>query len=196
MSLHYERNPDMSSYLPPPDAPSGEPPGDNGLEVRRWLRQAQVRPTALRIMVIRTLLAAPQPLPAEALHRHLHGLGETLCVASVYRVLRELEAGGLLARDIHKTRIGTKSLYRVANSGRPATRYTMACPHCARRRPLSDALLVNQLSNAALGEGFHLPAEITLSLPCVRCLAQQQIHAEPGQEKKQPATRKRASRQP
>lgn len=54
----------MVPPYPPDDEGAGGLPDNDGVEVRRWLGRAQIRPTALRIIVIRTLLAAAQPLTA------------------------------------------------------------------------------------------------------------------------------------
>lgn len=155
------------------DEQCGESPKDFDDQVKakvlQWVRSTTLRLTLLRMAVVRVLEAAADPLSAEAVYRQLGAQGKELSLATTYRILKDLEAAGLLRREMHQDTLGMRSLYSIKlDESRPKICY-FECDICKVKRRLPAPALIDQLANAAGHQGFHAQHEMVVIVRCADC---------------------------
>jgi Fur family ferric uptake transcriptional regulator len=145
------------------------------LRVQQWMRSTPLRLTVIRLAVVRVLEQAADPLSAETIYRLLCGQGSSISLATTYRVLKELEASGLVGRVLHHDALGTRSFYAIhVGTQRPRACY-FQCDLCGVRRRLPAPTLIDQLVNAASHEGYQAQAELVVIARCPDCQARQPV---------------------
>jgi len=137
--------------------------------VEEWKRKSPLRITRARAAVAEVLLHQAHPLSAEEIFRKLLENGEDISLGSVYRILKQMEDGGLVLRDRQVSSGGVKAVYTIPNDAAPARAYIFQCDVCQRRQRVADGALAGQLANVAAIEGYALPAEIVIPARCRTC---------------------------
>lgn len=121
--------------------------------------------------VVQVMEQARDPVSAETVYRQLGEQGKTLSLATTYRILKELEANGLLRRDVHQDALGSRSLYSVRIGEQPPKACYFQCDVCHVKRRLPAPALIDQLVSAASHEGFHTQRELVIVVRCTKCAA-------------------------
>ncbi|MDR2128312.1 MAG: transcriptional repressor [Burkholderiaceae bacterium] len=119
-----------------------------------WLREARLRPTVARISALQVMrLAGGDGLTVEQVYRQLHLRGTPTSLATVYRIMHELESAGLLRREPSDAR---KALYRLPLSDPEAAGLRVICPVTGDAIPLDEPQLHRYLLAAAAQVGIDL----------------------------------------
>jgi Fur family ferric uptake transcriptional regulator len=115
------------------------------------LRRAGLKVTLPRVKILEILAGvAMQHLSAEDLYRHLLEAGEDIGLATVYRVLTQFEAAGLVTR--HHFEGGTA----VWELNRGEHHDHVVCVDCGRVEEFTDTDIESLQSAAAERLGFEL----------------------------------------
>jgi Fur family transcriptional regulator, ferric uptake regulator len=115
------------------------------------LRRAGLKVTLPRVKILEILAGvATQHLSAEELYRHLLEAGEDIGLATVYRVLTQFEAAGLVTR--HHFEGGTA----VWELNRGEHHDHVVCVDCGRVEEFTDTAIESLQSAAAERLGFEL----------------------------------------
>jgi Fe2+ or Zn2+ uptake regulation protein len=138
-------------------------------QVSAWLEKAKLRKTFARVSVMTRFLEIPGPISAEGLYQDLDATGNNIGVASVYRILREMEVNGFIRRD--RTASMHKSVYILNQVGQSQSRYIFECVYCSTKSTVSDPALFHRLSGDAYLQGFQLPANVFIKSLCRTCKA-------------------------
>lgn len=83
----------------------------DGPTVLQRLRNAGLRPTTARVLIMQAVEAYAVPMTAEDVFRALMGRGVALRFGTSYRILTELSECHLLARNWIPGRAGAKATY-------------------------------------------------------------------------------------
>ena len=142
----------------------------NESAVLQRLRDAGLRPTMARISILKLIDASsPASLGAEEVFGRLMEEGVQPGLGTVYRVLQELHACGLLVREWGAQR--SKALYRTMPPGATGQAVHLVCPESGRIIALDDERLRQALVDAA---AHH---EVDLSGRVLRIEAEQRANA-------------------
>ena len=144
-------------------------PPDIDRQVSAWLDSARLRRTAIRVNVAAALLQSDGPTNADQIFQTLKARDGEGCLASVYRVLGELEAHGIVQRDRNSGAQGNKSIYRRQGDLAMKCDYLVRCGRCGRRHRIADPSLTGQLSLLLHSSGFKVPSELLLEAHCRDC---------------------------
>jgi Fur family ferric uptake transcriptional regulator len=129
------------------------------------LRDAEVHPTARRLLVLETLAAEPHDATAQELHARLQKRGERIGLATVYRTLSLLTQRQVVDELSHQA---GESCYRLC---RPGHHHHLVCTSCHRVEELEDCAIDEWLASASRSRGFS-PTSHTLEVSgvCADCL--------------------------
>jgi Fur family ferric uptake transcriptional regulator len=126
---------------------------------------AGMRPTQQRLAVLKALNDnAARFLDVEALHQATQGGGVAVPLATVYRILVEMEK----ARIAQSTKQGSRVLYRQVPDDEVAQPH-FVCTRCGLAEPLGNDALMSQLFEGAGRHGFRLSPRIALVGLCSAC---------------------------
>lgn len=137
--------------------------------VRLWREKTHLRLTVLRRAVVSVMEQVSSPISAETVYRQMTAQGQELSLATTYRILKELEADGLLGRTMYHDALGARSLYAVRTGQQRPRHCFFECDICHTRRPLSAPALIDQLINAASHDGFQVQRELVVLMRCSSC---------------------------
>lgn len=139
------------------------------------LRAAGLRPTLARIYIMGVLAEKPQEwLEVEnvfyALSTPINN--PPICMATIYRILREFENQGIVLRNWHHTSSGSKkSIYQLKTDKANESRYTITCSRCSSSVSGQDTELSNKVQQLALQQGLVLATQATtIYATCCRCI--------------------------
>lgn len=139
--------------------------------VLKTLRDAGLSMTVPRLGVIQTLAEAPEAITAEDIFKVLMASGTPASVATVYRVLKELEQLGVVRRHLRRSINGAKSIYEIIDTAAAAVAQ-LSCPGCNKSMALDAKAVVKAVAPLARKSGFALgngPIQIeTLCAECAR----------------------------
>jgi Fur family ferric uptake transcriptional regulator len=139
---------------------TGMTPGAQATVLQR-LRAARLQPTIARIGLLQVLeAAAPGCLSAEDLFQRMLQRGTRVSVGTVYRVLQQLHAAGLL---VHEWDVQRRALYGIRPEGFDGQAVRLVCRGTGRTVTLTDAELHARLLAAAALQGQDLRGQ-TLSV--------------------------------
>jgi len=129
----------------------------SGGRILQRLRAAGLRPTMARIGALQAIEAAsPAAVCAEEVFRRMMLRGTRASVGTVYRVIHQLEARGLLRRERDASR---KAHYRIKPGERDGPTILLVCRESGRSVVLADADLHARLAAAARCEGLALEGQ-------------------------------------
>lgn len=135
------------------------------------LRQARLRPTSARVCLLQILLAPPQAkLGAETIFQRLLSVDVSISLGTIYRVLKELEEHGLLAREWQTSTAGNKSLYLIRPEVAEVPPCQLVCATCRRRVAVRDAQLNQEIARVAASHGWAA-GDCAVTLRCTACAA-------------------------
>lgn len=136
---------------PPPARPAAGP------SVAPLLTRALLRPTAARVAILEAFFQLPTlRLGADDMYRQLLRQGDGASRATVYRVLRELEAAKFLEREwIDEGR----ALYGLRVQAQDAQSFALVCRSSHRQFSFSDGPLREQLAAVVRQFGLTLGDE-------------------------------------
>lgn len=131
----------------------------------RRLNLASLRLTPQRRAVLRALDDNFQRfLDVETLHRSTRCWEVPVNLASVYRILVEMEK----ARIVQVVKLGARLLYRKVPDDEVAQPH-FVCTRCGLAEPLGNDALMSQLFEGAGRHGFRLSPRIALVGLCAAC---------------------------
>lgn len=135
------------------------------------LRDLRLRPTMARIAILQTMEAvAPEPLAAEEVLRHLLLRNVRTGLASVYRILRELEERGIVRREYRPSRNGAKTLHRLVQQHIDRQQDRLMCVECGGTVILDAPGLRDQLLRLADAQGLSLAGgPLIIQTVCASC---------------------------
>ncbi|WP_195763580.1 Fur family transcriptional regulator [Duganella guangzhouensis] len=140
------------------------------LQVQAWLRKTSLRMTVARMAVVQVLACAGAPVDAASVQRALLANGGDASLATVYRILKELEQHALVEREWHHTALGTHSCYQIRSGPERKRNCYFECDVCGRRRKVAEPALANQLVAAAGHEGYSPLQELIVISRCSACI--------------------------
>lgn len=144
--------------------------------VLQRLRAARLQPTIARIGLLQVLeAAAPGCLSAEDLFQRMLQRGTRVSVGTVYRVVQQLHAAGLL---VHEWDVQRRALYGIRPEGQAGQSVRLVCRGTGRTLTLADAELHARLLEAAARHGQDLRGQ-TLSVVVDSLVALQPPRAVP-----------------
>lgn len=115
------------------------------------LRQAGLKATLPRIKILHILEAAdPHHMSAEEVYKKLLEAGEDVGLATVYRVLTQFEAAGLVRRHNFE---GDRSVYEV-DDGRHHDH--LVCLHCNGVQEFMDEVIEQRQKQVASAASFKM----------------------------------------
>jgi Fur family ferric uptake transcriptional regulator len=121
--------------------------------------------------VIQALTSAPdEVMAAEDIFKALMASDTPVSVATVYRVLKELEQHGMVRRHLRRSLNGAKSVYQLAANAEPASGAQLRCTCCGRSVVLDAQALAKAIEPIAGKAGFPLGAgPIQIEATCAQC---------------------------
>lgn len=114
------------------------------------LKQAGLKVTLPRMKILNMLQTHQQHLTAEAVYKSLLEAGEEIGVATVYRVLTQFEAAGLVRRHYFE---GGQSVFEF---NRGLHHDHIVCLQCGRIEEFCDELIEQRQRAVAEERGFRL----------------------------------------
>jgi Fur family ferric uptake transcriptional regulator len=138
-----------------PDRPVRGQPGtaleDTAIVESQDLRRAGLKVTIPRVKILEILAVAPSHhLSAEDIYKRLLESHEDIGLATVYRVLTQFEAAGLVTRHHFESGMAVFELNRGEHHDH------VVCVDCGRVEEFSDAAIENLQAAAADRLGFTL----------------------------------------
>jgi len=137
------------------------------LEQDAELKSAGLKATLPRVKVLEVIRGSQaRHLSAEEVYRRLLAQGSDLGLATIYRVLAQLEGAGLLSRNVFD---GGKAVYEI-NEGSPHDH--LICLSCGRVDEFTSAAVQAQQRAVAAERGYQLAGRgLVLYGHCPGCLA-------------------------
>jgi len=130
------------------------------------LRATRLRPTVARIGVLQVIESAqPAGLDADAVFRRLLQRGTPASVGTVYRVIQQLQAHGLLLREWGARR---KAVYRLKPAGFEQHAHRLVCRRCQHSVAFDEPQLHAALQALPALEGLRLAGPMTIQVECAR----------------------------
>lgn len=121
------------------------------------LRTAGLRPTIARICVLQVIEAAGEvSVGAEDVLRRMAERGVQASAGTVFRVIRQMHAAGLLLNEWGPNR---KALYRIKPEGFDAALLQVVCPASGRMVAMNDPKLYAALVDSARCQGVELAGQ-------------------------------------
>lgn len=115
------------------------------------LREAGLKITAPRLKMLAFLeKAQDRHLTAEAIYRELSESGEEIGLATVYRVLTQFEAAGLVDRHYFE---GEQAVFELSSGSHHDH---LVCIHCGRVEEFYDKVIEDRQTKVAEEHGFTL----------------------------------------
>jgi Fur family ferric uptake transcriptional regulator len=121
---------------------------ESPLSLPERLRAGGLRPTATRLSVLRAIEGMPDPVSVSDVFMHMLAEGTTLSIATIYRVLGDFEAAGLLMRAWVPGPAGVKTVYSIIypRAGREdALVHRLLCRRCGHSVAFQDEALLARL---------------------------------------------------
>lgn len=135
------------------------------------LRAVQLRPTSARICVLQLLGGSGQlSLNAEEIYQQLQDASIAISLGTIYRVLKELEALGLLLREREDSASGNKARYWIKPEHAEEGSCYLICRVCERKVLVQDEALMQQLSLVAQAHGMQVGGNVvSMQMYCSHC---------------------------
>ncbi|MBB5607216.1 MULTISPECIES: Fur family transcriptional regulator [unclassified Janthinobacterium] len=135
------------------------------------LRAVQLRPTSARIGILQLLTGGGQAsLNAEDVYQQLQDSGIAVSLGTIYRVLRELEAVGLLLREREDSASGNKARYWIKPEHAEEGSCYFVCRVCERKVLVQDEALMQQLRQVAQVHGMQAGGNlVSMQMRCSHC---------------------------
>lgn len=135
------------------------------------LRAVQLRPTSVRICILQLLTGSGHgSWNAEDIYQQLHDSGIAISLGTIYRVLRELEAVGLLLREREDSASGNKARYWIRPEHAEEGSCYFVCRVCERKVLVQDEVLMQQLRQVAQVHGMRVGGNlVSMQMCCGHC---------------------------
>src|SRR3970040_1127830 len=115
------------------------------------LKKAGLKPTLPRLKILNILEAAGHPhMTAEEVYKELLSMGEEVGLATVYRVLTQFEAAGLVIRHNFE---GGRSVFEINHGGHHDH---MVCVECGKVFEFNDPAIEERGRKVAERAGFAM----------------------------------------
>jgi Fur family transcriptional regulator, ferric uptake regulator len=136
----------------------------NPPDVTARLRNAGVRPTRPRLLVLETLATEPHDATAQEIHARLRESRNQIGLATVYRTLAVLKTSGVVDELSHHP---GERCYRLCA---PGHHHHLVCERCHRVEELKGCELDAWIARASSAHGFQ-PASHTVEVVglCADC---------------------------
>lgn len=133
------------------------------------LRSLGIRPTVIRLCVLQTLAESDsQWLGGEEVFRRMLKRGTATGLASVYRVIKELEKARLVQREWERGLGGARAVHRLRRTQTPESTVRLRCGGCNASVEVVDEALHEGLLRAAQAHGMPAGGPFTVQLACAR----------------------------
>ncbi|OJZ01294.1 MAG: hypothetical protein BGP22_19015 [Variovorax sp. 67-131] len=133
------------------------------------LRSLGIRPTVIRLCVLQTLAESDSEwLGGEEVFRRMLRRGTATGLASVYRVIKELEKVRLVQREWERSLGGARAVHRLRRSQAPEGMVRLRCGGCNASVEVVDEALHEGLVRAAQAHGMSLGGPVTVQLACAQ----------------------------
>lgn len=126
------------------------------METRDILKRAGLRPTRVRIAVLRAVADSPRPLSAAEIESRLRRSGAPVGAASVYRAIASFVESGIL----RKAAGGREARVETAAGG---ARARLICAQCGKSMAIDDPA-ANRLASSLVKKSGFVGAENALYL--------------------------------
>lgn len=156
--------------------PAGRDPVEE--RIREWMRSTPLRLTQTRLDVVRALQRAARPVNAEGVFRAAQANGADVGIATIYRILRQLEQEGLVRREV-LPHAPAKACY-VIRVHEEQAQCSFACAACGRRSRIDDPALIAMVEELARRHGFVACGEQLLRGRCQDCGRDGAVAPKPG----------------
>lgn len=137
------------------------------------LRTAGLRSTSTRLSILKLLEADPQRwIEGETVFRELAASRTVISMATVYRVLKDLDHHGVLLREWRIGVNGRKAVYKLGLDNSQNCEDIIVCRQCGVSVPVNDAALLHKhLRKLAIEHGFVLTEQhVTIHMICDQCI--------------------------
>ncbi|RUR70703.1 hypothetical protein EJP67_26955 [Variovorax guangxiensis] len=142
-------------------------PANEGFSVQ--LRSMGIRPTVIRLCVLQTLAeSGSEWLGGEEVFRRMLARGTATGLASVYRVIKELEQAGLIQREWERSLGGVRAVHRLRRPQALEVTVRLSCGGCNASVEVVDEALHQGLMRAAQAHGLSAGGPVTVHLGCMK----------------------------
>jgi len=133
------------------------------------LRSMGIRPTVIRLCVLQTLAeSGSEWLGGEEVFRRMLARGTVSGLASVYRVIKELEKADLIQREWERSLGGVRAVHRLRPQQATGGRVRLSCGGCNASVEVIDEALHQGLMRAAQAHGLPAGGPVTVHLGCTQ----------------------------
>ncbi|SEM45077.1 Fur family transcriptional regulator, ferric uptake regulator [Variovorax sp. YR750] len=132
------------------------------------LRSMGIRPTVIRLCVLQTLAeSGSEWLGGEEVFRRMLARGTATGLASVYRVIKELEKADLIQREWERSLGGVRAVHRLRRPHMAESKVRLSCGGCNASVEVIDEALHQGLMRAAQAHGLRAGGPVTVHLGCM-----------------------------
>lgn len=133
------------------------------------LRSMGIRPTVIRLCVLQTLAeSGSEWLGGEEVFRRMLARGTATGLASVYRVIKELEKADLIQREWERSLGGVRAVHRLRRPHMAESKVRLSCGGCNASVEVIDEALHQGLMRAAQAHGLRAGGPVTVHLGCMK----------------------------
>ncbi|WP_295977908.1 transcriptional repressor [uncultured Variovorax sp.] len=133
------------------------------------LRSMGIRPTVIRLCVLQTLAeSGSEWLGGEEVFRRMLARGTATGLASVYRVIKELEKADLIQREWERSLGGVRAVHRLRRPQATEGTVRLSCGGCNASVEVIDEALHRGLMRAAQAHGLSACGPVTVHLGCMK----------------------------
>ncbi|MGC4028583.1 MAG: transcriptional repressor [Steroidobacteraceae bacterium] len=122
------------------------------------LRLARLRPTANRISVVGAIERMRGRFTVEDIYRQILDSDITTSIGTIYRVLADLEAAGILRRDWVSSLGSPKAMFTIVHPAHSPEQPRLVCRSCGCNCAIADAATLELLERFLGREGPDSPA--------------------------------------
>lgn len=138
---------------------------DDGFSTQ--LLEAGIRPTVIRLCVLQILAeSGSEWLGGEDIFRRMLQRGMGAGLASVYRVIKELEKAQMLQREWERSLGGARAVHRLRRTHSAEGTVRLRCGACNVSIDVIDEALHQGLTRAAQAQGLPAGGPVTVQIAC------------------------------
>lgn len=150
-----------------PAIPTPATPGPESFSAQ--LRKLGIRPTVIRLCVLQTLAeSGAEWLGGDEVFRRMLNRGTATGLASVYRVIKELEKANLVQREWERSLGGARAVHRLRRAQSAQGMVRLRCGGCNASVDVIDEVLHQGVMRAAQAHGLPAGGPITVQVACAQ----------------------------
>lgn len=133
------------------------------------LRGLGIRPTVIRLCVLQTFAdSGSEWLGGDEVFRRMLQRGTATGLASVYRVIKELERANLVQREWERSVGGARAVHRLRRTKSAEGMVRLRCGACNASVEVIDEALHQGLMRAAQAHGLPAAGPVTVQVACTQ----------------------------